>query len=206
MTEIFPSAWGDEEVPYLQAFPDLDGPAPFALPLDDEENATAFIEGSPPAYCNTTDRALLEKVLPELDHGTTRFYRWEEAVPATQVRKWVQEKAGVDLGPVTELRPLQRGPSGRLIRLEIVGEQGRLRVGKELEIRRLLSKTHLYSSAFVAKAEGTGEDRVFRLRGAGWGHGVGLCQIGAAVMADQGHGHESILAHYYRGAALERRY
>lgn len=206
MTEIFPSAWGDEDVPYLQAFPDTEGAASFALPLTDEAHAVAFIDGSPPAYCNTSDRALLEQVLPELDHGTTRFYRWEETVSAADVRKFVREKAGIDLGTVTELRPLVRGPSGRLVRLEIVGETERLVVGKELEIRRLLSKTHLYSSAFTVRAEGTGEDRVFHLRGAGWGHGVGLCQIGAAVMADQGHDHEAILAHYYRGAGLERRY
>lgn len=206
MTEVFRSAWGDEDVPYLQAFPDSDGPAQFALPLDDEANAEAFIAGSPPAYCNTTDRALLEKVLPELDHGTTRFYRWEETVSAAAIQKYVLEKAGVELGVVTALRPLVRGPSGRLIRLEIVGEAQRLVVGKELEIRRLLSKTHLYSSAFTVRAEGEGAERVFHLRGAGWGHGVGLCQIGAAVMADQGHSHASILGHYYRGAGLETRY
>ena len=205
MTEVFEAAWGDTPVPYLQAFPDAPGAA-WDLPLTHEANAVAFLEGSPPAYCNTTDRALLDKVLPALDHATTQFYRWEATVTAAQVRDWVKAKLEIDVGPVTALEPLERGPSGRLVRLAIVGEQQRLEVGKELEIRRVLSDSHLYSSAFVVRAEDGPDGRVFHLRGAGWGHGVGLCQIGAAVMADQGHGHEAILAHYFRGATLERIY
>ena len=203
-TEVFASAWGDVDVPYLRSFPD-DDPGT-GRPLTAEEDAAAFIAGSPPAFCNTPDRALLDKILPELDHGTTQFWRWSQAVRAADVRTWVREKAGVDLGRVIALRPLARGPSGRLVRLEIEGEERTLHVGKELEIRRLLSKTHLYSSAFTVTFEGEGDERVFHLRGAGWGHGVGLCQIGAAVMAERGYAHEGILGHYYRGATLERRY
>jgi stage II sporulation protein D len=207
MTEVFASAWADVDVPYLQAFVDHDHPAQFALPLTDEANAVAFIEGAPPAFCNHADRALLERLLPELDHATAGdFYRWEERVSAADVQKYVREKAGIEVGTVRALEPVARGPSGRLVALRIVGADRTLVVGKELEIRRLLSKTHLYSSALVVRAEGEGQDRVFVLRGAGWGHGVGLCQIGAAVMADQGFDHEAILAHYYRGASLERRY
>jgi stage II sporulation protein D len=206
MTEVFESAWGDTPVPYLQAFVDHDKPATFALPLTEERLAAAFIEASPPAFCNCDDKALLTRVLPALDHGTTRFYRWEQTVTSAEVRQFVQNKLGLDLGEIRELQPLMRGPSGRIIRLAIVGDKDTLHVGKELEIRKLLSKSHLYSSAFVVHAEGEGADRRFHLRGAGWGHGVGLCQIGAAVMADRGYTHESILEHYYRGARLERRY
>lgn len=203
-TEVFRSAWGEVDVPYLQSFAD-DLPGEGG-PLTGEADAAAFIAGSPPAFCNTPDRALLEKILPELDHGTTHFWRWTTTVTARDVRAWVREKAGVELGRVRELRPVARGPSGRLVRLDIVGEERTLRVGKELEIRRLLSKTHLYSSAFTVAAEGDGDGRVFHLRGAGWGHGVGLCQIGAAVMAERGYGHEEILGHYYRGSTLLHRY
>ncbi|MEN0065654.1 MAG: DUF4922 domain-containing protein [Myxococcota bacterium] len=201
MTEVFESAWGDEPVPYLQACVDWES-TEWALPLTDEANADAFIRGSPPAFCNTTDRALLDQVLPKLDHETTEFYRWEEVVTREQVREWVKAKAGVDLGPIQALKPVQRGPSGRLTELAIIGEVSRLNVGKELEIRRILSDSHLYSSAFVIDEVEGG----FRLRGAGWGHGVGLCQIGAAVMASRGYGTDAILAHYFRGAVLETLY
>ncbi len=201
MTEVFESAWADTPVPYLQAFVDGEE-AHWALPLTDEPNAQAFVRGEPPAYCNTTDRALLDQVLPKLDHETTAFYRWETTVTREQVRAWVQEKAGLDLGPILALEPISRGPSGRLTELAILGETERLHVGKELEIRRLLSDSHLYSSAFVVDEVEDG----FRLRGAGWGHGVGLCQIGAAVMASKGYSADAILAHYFRGAVLETLY
>jgi stage II sporulation protein D len=202
-TELFSAAWGDFDPEYLQSFPDHDGPQEVALPLTDEANAQAFIDGSPPAFCNTTDRALLERILPAIDHETRTFYRWEEVVTAVDVRAWVQEKAGVDVGEVRALVPLERAPSGRLVKLAIEGSLATMHVGKELEIRRLLSKSHLYSSAFTVRTDGPGR---FVLRGAGWGHGVGLCQIGAAVMADKGYTHEQILAHYYRGADLTVRY
>lgn len=205
MTEVFSSAWADVPMPYLQAFADAPE-ASWPLPLTDEANATTFILGAPEAYCNTHDRALLDQILPELDHATTEFFRWETTVSAEQVRGWIQEKVGVDLGPITAIRPLARGPSGRLIRLEVVGEQGALEIGKELEIRRILSPSHLYSSAFVVRPEDGPAGLRFHLRGAGWGHGVGLCQIGAAVMADRGHDHTEILAHYFRGATLEQHY
>ncbi len=205
MTEVFEAAWSDEPVPYLQAFADAPAPA-WDLPLTEESHAVAFIEGAPPAYCNTTDEELLSRVLPALDHATTAFYRWEETVTGEQVRQWAQQKLELDPGRVQDLVPLARGPSGRLTRLAIVGEAQRIEVGKELEIRRVLSDSHLYSSAFVVHRQERPDGVSFRLRGAGWGHGVGLCQIGAAVMAEQGSGHEAILAHYFRGADLERIY
>ena len=204
MTEVFETAWADTPVPYLQSFPDVpaDEEPSWALPLTDEANAQAFIRSSPPAFCNTTDRELLEQVLPKLDHDTTAFYRWETTVSREQVRAWVREKADVELGPILALEPIARGPSSRLIELAIVGEAGRLHVGKELEIRRLLSDSHLYSSAFVVDEMEDG----FKLRGAGWGHGVGLCQIGAAVMASKGYSSDAILTHYFRGAVIEALY
>ncbi|MFH1464851.1 MAG: SpoIID/LytB domain-containing protein [Pseudomonadota bacterium] len=210
MTELFSSAWGDTDPPYLQAFPDLPaGEAPgFALPLTEEENASAFIAGAPPAFCCEADRALLTRLLPALDHDTRDFYRWEVVIGQEELQDLLRRKLGLELGPVRALIPLERGPSGRLTRLRIEGTAGSAEIGKELEIRRALSATHLYSSAFVVHPEGSegGVPAAFRLRGAGWGHGVGLCQIGAAVMAERGYDFRAILAHYYRGAELGRGY
>ena len=209
MTEVFASAWGDQTVPYLQAF--HDGPADscdVSVPLVDEANATSFIEGAPPAYCNAAGADLLARLLPEIDHATSDFYRWEVRLEQDELRGLVRDKSGIDPGPVECLEPLARGPSGRLVQLAIRGKERTLIVGKELEIRRLLSPTHLYSSAFVVRPVGEPGTvpEAFVLRGAGWGHGVGLCQIGAAVMADLGHSHEQILQHYYRDTSLQRAY
>ncbi len=210
MTELFASAWGDEEdAPYLQAFPDTAaGEAPFALPLTDEDHATAFIEGEPEVWCNTEDRDLLERLLPAIDHDTRDFFRWTVTLDQDQLQRLVREKSGIRTGPIHAMRALKRGPSGRITLLGIDGERCRLQVGKELEIRRLLSETHLYSSAFTVHPDGRSGavPARFVLRGAGWGHGVGLCQIGAAVMAEHGVSYQEILAHYYRGAELETRY
>jgi len=203
MTERFSAAWRDLELPYLQAFPDCPaGEKPFLLPLTDEANVEAFLRGSPLVWCNRADRALLERILPELDHGTVHFFRWDVSLTTAAVRELVVEKLGLDPGPVQTLRPLERGSSGRIVCLEVVGRDRCLHVGKELEIRRLLSPTHLYSSAFTVRREG----ETFHLHGGGWGHGVGLCQIGAAVMADHGCDYREILGHYYRGADLRQLY
>ncbi|MBN2798334.1 MAG: SpoIID/LytB domain-containing protein [Deltaproteobacteria bacterium] len=203
VTARFSTAWDDAERPYLQSFPDRDGDD--AVDLREESAAATFIEGNPHAWCNTDDAPLLARILPALDRGTRDFWRWEATVTPAQVRGWVLAKTGVELGAVRALRPLQRDPSGRLVLLAIEGEAHTLEVGKELEIRKLLSDTHLYSSAFTVHPEGGTPEAPasFRLVGAGWGHGVGLCQIGAAVMAESGRGFEEILSHYYRGAALE---
>jgi len=204
-TEVFSTCWGDEDRPYLQAFADRPGDG--FVPLVDEAQARDHVLGNPDAWCNTSDRALLERVLPTIDHGTRDFWRWSTSLTQEDARALVHGRSGVDTGPIRAITPLRRGPSGRISLLEIAGRDRTLHIGKELEIRRVLSKTHLYSSAFVVSSEGGGSvpDR-FVLRGAGWGHGVGLCQIGAAVMAEHGHDHAAILAHYYRGATLERRY
>ena len=208
MTEVYPAAWGDEEVPYLKAFHDWDGEPDFARPLTAEAKAVAFIEGSPAAFCNSPDSELMKRLLPELDHETADFYRWEATVNQEQLQAWILQKSGVDTGPIRALEPLERGPSSRLVKLRIQGEKQELVVGKELEIRRMLSETHLYSSAFAIHPQGetNGVPAKFVLRGAGWGHGVGLCQIGAAVMADRGWTYEAILEHYYRGAGLKALY
>jgi stage II sporulation protein D len=191
VSERFRSAWDDREVPYLS--PVYDGPPPapaFA--------AEPWILGDPPAYCNTEDRTLLALLLPGFDQETRDFFRWTVVLSGEEIRRYVSEKLGVDLGVVRALEPLERGASGRIVRLRISGDGGALVVGKELEIRRALAPTHLYSSAFVVD-EVAGR---FTLHGAGWGHGVGLCQIGAAVMATQGHDYRQILAHYYPGTSL----
>ncbi len=209
-TELFSSAWGDEDPAYLQAFADLPASREpgYSLPLSDEEHARRFIAGEPQAFCQGVPADLLGQLLPELDHDTADFYRWEQVLEQQELQGLLQSKLGLDTGAVRALTPLARGPSGRLIALGIEAERVRLVLGKELEIRRALSPSHLYSSAFIVRPEGevAGVPERFRLRGAGWGHGVGLCQIGAAVMAERGYDHRAILAHYYRGAKLQRRY
>ena len=196
LTEAYATAWDDAEVPYLVSFADgLEGP----LPSDLE----AFLRAAPAAYCNTSDAALLARILPGFDQETRDFYRWTAAYGAAELGEIAAARLGVDLGPIVALEPLARGPSGRIFRLRISGERGSLVVGKELEIRRALSRSHLYSSAFVVDREvAPGGETRFVLRGGGWGHGVGLCQIGAAVMAERGFGYRAILAHYYPGTAV----
>ncbi len=208
MSEAFASAWGDVPVAGLEPVrcaPDGIAPAP---DLTVEAAATDWIRNEPEAYCRTRDRRVLQRILPDFDLETGAFYRWTLDVERTELEAVIRRKTGWDPGELLELAPLQRGHSGRLVRLLLVGTRGHLLLGKELEIRRALSPSHLYSSAFVVEPEGGagGSPRRFRIRGAGWGHGVGLCQVGAAVMAVQGAGHADILAHYYRGAELVRLY
>jgi len=169
------------------------------------ENAWAphhyrYLESVECPYCNTKDVRVLNQVLNNYDRETQDFYRWTVRYTAEELAEIVRERSGIDFGEIEELRPIKRGPSGRIYELEIVGKKHRMTVGKELEIRKWLSRTCLYSSAFEVEREGT----CFVLHGKGWGHGVGLCQIGAAVMADKGYNYEQILAHYYPGAQLKR--
>jgi len=205
LTEEFQNAWEDVRIPYLRCVSDAPVQHP---PVATEEDAREWILSSPDAYCNTNDPEILRKVLPSFDQETTDFYRWEVSYEREELEKILKERSGIDFGTLKELIPLERGPSGRMVKLRIVGSQASVVVGKDLEIRRWLSPTHLYSSAFVVKTEtgGDGNPKKFHLRGAGWGHGVGLCQIGAAVMAVKGFSADSIAKHYFRGAEIQKLY
>lgn len=177
--------------------------------LTDEGEATNWIRSTPPAYCNTTDKQILSQVLNNYDQETTDFYRWKVEYTQDELSLLIKERSGIDYGQIIDLVPIARGTSGRLWKLEIVGTKKTLIIGKELEIRRTLSPSHLYSSAFVVEKEEVSAEGIpgrFVLRGAGWGHGVGLCQIGAAVMGEQGYLYDAMLKHYYIGASIDKLY
>ena len=188
-TERYATAWEDKNIAYLESV--YDGPGG-----PDSIDPESWIRSTPRAYCDTDDARLLGRILPGFDQETRDFYRWRVEYAPDELGALVRSKLGVNLGSIQDLQPLARGPSGRIFRLKISGESDYLIIGKELEIRRALSPSHLYSSAFVVDRE---MGKII-LKGAGWGHGVGLCQIGAAVMADRGKSYREILAHYYRGA------
>jgi SpoIID/LytB domain protein len=199
LTENFATAWDEKGVPYLESVSDASVPH---RPIKTEREVSAWILSDPEAYCNPRDQHLLEKILPDFDRETKSFFRWTIEYSRTELEEILREKSGFDFGILEEIVPLQRGPSGRISRLKIVGSKRNMIVGKELEIRRWLSRSHLFSSAFIVRAEA---DR-FTLHGAGWGHGVGLCQIGAAVMATKGFSAEEILKHYFRGVEIKKIY
>lgn len=203
-TELFENCWEEVHHPYLLPVADA---ANLTLPdLTQEAEARKWILSAPTAYCNTTDRLVLSQVLNNYDQETPDFYRWRVAYSQKELSELIGEKMGIDFGEIVDLIPLKRGASARIIELKVVGTKRTVVIGKELEIRKALSKSHLYSSAFVVdKEENDGSVR-FVLRGAGWGHGVGLCQIGAAVMASQGIGYQTILSHYYPHSELTKRY
>jgi SpoIID/LytB domain protein len=205
ITEQFDTAWENRRVPYLTSIADAPGSC---QPIVAEEEASAWILSSPETFCNTTDEHLLGKILPDFDRETRHFFRWKIEYPRKQLEEILREKSDIDFGTLQEIVPLRRGPSGRIFRLRIVGSKKTMIVGKELEIRRWLSRSHLYSSAFIVttKSHPNGEVERFILNGAGWGHGVGLCQIGAAVMATRGFSAEEILKHYFTGVQLKNTY
>jgi SpoIID/LytB domain protein len=206
VTEEFHTCWCDKDFPYLPALRDT--PDGADADLSDEVAARQWIMSSPDAFCHTDDVAVLSQVLNDYDCETRDFYRWRVVYTQDELQALITKKLGMNFGDILDLVPVERGKSGRLSRLRIVGSRRTLTVGKELEIRRALSESHLYSSAFVVDREDFEGDvpRRFVLTGAGWGHGVGLCQIGAAVMGAKGYTYEQILLHYYRGAVLERLY
>jgi SpoIID/LytB domain protein len=209
VAETFENVWEPENHKYLQAVIDNpQAPEGYDMNLKDEAAADRFIRTSPEAFCNTTDKEILSQVLNDYDQETMDFYRWKVEYSQEEITELIERKTGKEFGQILDLILGERGESGRLITLKIVGSKRSLLIGKELEIRKVLSESHLYSSEFVVdKVEGeNGVPAKFVLIGAGWGHGVGLCQIGAAVMGAKGYKYNEILLHYFRGAELERRY
>jgi SpoIID/LytB domain protein len=205
LTEEFGTCWEDKDVPYLQSI--TDGPTELSR-ITSAEELRSWVTSSPAAFCNTTDGAILRQVLPSFDQETSDFFRWTVVYERQELEEIILSKSGIRFGTLMDLVPLKWGPSGRIVSLSIEGTERSMVVGKELEIRRWLSRSHLYSSAFIVDTErdAAGIPHRFTLRGAGWGHGVGLCQIGAAVMAVKGYSPEDIVRHYFRGAELVRLY
>ncbi len=214
--EEFQYCWEETSYPYLKK--QLDRPGGSLLTasttitcpdLTREEEARRWICSSPEAFCNTRDKKILSQVLNNYDQETTDFYRWKVSYTQHEIATLIKERSGIDYGDIIDLIPVARGTSGRLWKLKIVGSKHSCIIGKELEIRRTLSPSHLYSSAFVIDKEDISDGGIpskFTLTGAGWGHGVGLCQIGAAVMGEQGYLYDTILLHYYIGASIEKLY
>lgn len=207
VTELFENVWEPVSHPYLQKVTDNERPPEgFSLKLNNEEDAHKWINGKPDAFCNTTDADILSQVLNDYDQETIDFFRWKQMYTQNELSDLVRLRTGIEFGMITDLVPLERGVSGRIIRLRIDGTKKTMVIGKELEIRKALSKTHLYSSCFYVEKINDGNGVSFIIHGAGWGHGVGLCQIGAAVMGSKGYSYREILAHYFREAILQKKY
>jgi stage II sporulation protein D len=209
ITETFENVWEPEPHSYLQSIVDYaEIPEGFEVDLTNEPAAEKWIRHEPEAFCNTSDKEVLSQVLNEYDQETSDFYRWERKFRQEDLAELIARKTGRDFGAIIDLVPVERGPSGRLKKLKIVGSKLTLIIGKELEIRKVLSESHLYSSAFVVdKLNITdGIPGEFVLTGAGWGHGVGLCQLGAAMMSEKGYKYDEILMHYFRGAEIKKEY
>ncbi|OQA66390.1 MAG: amidase [Ignavibacteriales bacterium UTCHB2] len=209
ISESFENVWEPVKHPSLSSIYDYKFVADdFDDDFSKEENAAKWIKASPPAFCNTTDQRILNQILLDYDQETKDFYRWKVEYTQQELSELIKKKSGIDFGLIKDLIPVERGFSSRLIKLKIVGTNKTLTIGKELEIRRTLSETHLYSSAFIIEKEGdvNGVPEKLILRGAGWGHGVGLCQIGAAVMAEQGYQFDEIVIHYFKDAVLKKIY
>ena len=217
VTEEFQFCWEDTPKNYLSSVRDIiqgvksvGSASPAPLPsLQDEAAAEAWIRSNPPAFCNTTDKKILSQVLNDYDQETADFYRWKVTLTQEKLKQLLDEKLKMNFGDILDLQAEERGKSGRISKLRIVGTEKTFVIGKELEIRRALSDTHLYSSAFVVDRcdiDEKGVPQRFDIIGAGWGHGVGLCQIGAAVMGEEGFDYDAILLHYYQGAEIKKVY
>ena len=208
-TEEFEYCWEDKHYPYLSSVRDAEEEENLPFPdLTKEEEAEHWIRKAPKSFCDTHDKKILSQILNNYDQETTDFYRWKVRYTQAELAELIRTKTKSDYGDIIDLIPVQRGPSGRICKLKIVGTLKTLTIGKEMEIRRTLSDSHLFSSAFVVdKGEiKEGIPQWFLLSGAGWGHGVGLCQIGAAVMGEKGYSYEEILLHYYKGAEIRKFY
>lgn len=210
ITEEFQYCWEDTPKTYLTAVRDIALGVEHTLPnLTNEEEAEKWIRFNPPAFCNTQDKKILSEVLNDYDQETVNFYRWKETLSQEKLQQLIADKLKMDLGAILDMKAVERGKSGRISKLQIIGTEKIFTIGKELEIRRTQSDSHLLSSAFVVDKYDKDEQGVpqrFELIGAGWGHGVGLCQIGAAVMGEQGYHYDAILLHYYQGAEIKKLY
>ena len=210
ITEEFQYCWEDTPKTYLTAVRDIALGVEHTQPnLTNEEEAEKWIRFNPPAFCNTQDKKILSEVLNDYDQETVNFYRWKETLSQEKLQQLIADKLKMDLGAILDMKAVERGKSGRISKLQIIGTEKTFTIGKELEIRRTLSDSHLLSSAFVVDKYDKDEQGVpqrFELIGAGWGHGVGLCQIGAAVMGEQGYHYDAILLHYYQGAEIKKLY
>ena len=210
ITEEFQYCWEDTPKTYLTAVRDIALGVEHTQPnLTNEEEAEKWIRFNPPAFCNTQDKKILSEVLNDYDQETVNFYRWKETLSQEKLQQLIADKLKMDLGSILDMKAVERGKSGRISKLQIIGTEKTFTIGKELEIRRTLSDSHLLSSAFVVDKYDKDEQGVpqrFELIGAGWGHGVGLCQIGAAVMGEQGYHYDAILLHYYQGAEIKKLY
>lgn len=210
ITEEFQYCWEDTPKTYLTAVRDIALGVEHTLPnLTNEEEAEKWIRFNPPAFCNTQDKKILSEVLNDYDQETVNFYRWKETLSQEKLQQLIADKLKMDLGAILDMKAVERGKSGRISKFQIIGTEKTFTIGKELEIRRTLSDSHLLSSAFVVDKYDKDEQGVpqrFELIGAGWGHGVGLCQIGAAVMGEQGYHYDAILLHYYQGAEIKKLY
>lgn len=212
ITEEFQYCWENTPKNYLTAVRDIALGVENAKVMPDltsEEEAEKWIRSNPPAFCNTTDKKILSQVLNDYDQETADFYRWKVTLTQEKLQQLIADKLKMDFGAILDLKAVERGKSGRISKLQIIGTEKTFTIGKELEIRRALSDSHLLSSAFVVDKQDEDEQGVpqrFELIGAGWGHGVGLCQIGAAMMGEEGYLYDAILLHYYQGAEIKKLY
>ena len=210
VTEEFQYCWEDTPKNYLTAVRDIALGVESTLPnLTNEEEAEKWIRFNPPAFCNTQDKRILSQVLNDYDQETVDFYRWKVTLTQEKLQQLIADRLKMDLGSILDMKSVERGTSGRISKLQIIGTEKTFTIGKELEIRRTLSDSHLLSSAFIVDKYDIDEQGVpqrFELIGAGWGHGVGLCQIGAAVMGEEGYLYDAILLHYYQGAEIKKLY
>jgi len=206
LTELFENVWEPVSHPYLKVIVDNSLQPELIPDLSNENTFANWMHSTPDVFCNTSDPKVLSQVLNDYDQETNDFFRWKVTYSQKELSDLIKFRTGIDFGLIADLIPVKRGASGRLIELKIVGSSRSMIIGKELEIRKTLSKTHLYSSAFIVEIRECAGQKEFILHGSGWGHGVGLCQIGAAVMGEKGYPYREILAHYFTGAKVERRY
>lgn len=209
LSESFENVWEPVEHPYLTRIYDYKYEQDiFDLDLSSENAARKWIKSYPQAFCNTSNRQLLSTLLPEYDMETKHFFRWTVEYSQEELARLINSRSGFDFGSIIDLIPVERGKSGRIVKLKVEGTKKTMIIGKELQIRKILSDTHLYSSAFIVEKQNieAGIPGGFVLYGAGWGHGAGLCQIGAAVMSSSGYRFDEILSHYYKNAVIHRIY